>query len=519
MSEHATDPPAAPSGTRWWFAPVTWAATVVVIAGLVSLTAPSSSRPPERIAIGLLLGGSVLLWAAFRDRTWPLLPIGLATVVGGGALLRNGQAYIEVVTQGAGVLVLAIGVWTASAAWRRLGRVAALMTLSIFAGAAALVVSFDRELLSLSIGIVELVAATVVIAGINRARLTDDLRRSSGLVAIALLGLHTIDERTADPSSDHSVRDKVLYEGADRERRIFRFVILMGLASTIASLGIIADSTAVVIGAMLVAPLLVPLMGVSLSLVVGWRAELRRSAVVAGLGVLVAIGMGYLVSAVFGRGTDVATNAEIASRVSPTLLDLAIALAAGAAGAFALSRRDASDALPGVAVAIALVPPLAVVGVAAQLGAAAEAVGALLLFGTNALAIVAMGSATFVVAGTAETEASRPPDLGGWTLWVGVFAVVIVGLLVSNTEALNEAGAQDDLAARVVETWIDDAEYELVSVDVDGEAVTVMLSGPAEPDDLDDLGDALDRALGGVDTVDVQISITESATITIGDDS
>lgn len=518
MNEDATTLSPAPTGTRWWATPVSWGVAVVVIAGLVSLTAPSSERPPERIAIGLLLGGVVLVLFAGRDRTWRLFPVGLAANAGGAVLLWNGQEYIQAVTRGAGALVLVVGLLTAVAARHRLGRLAAIVTLLIFAGAAALVVSFDRELLSLSLGIVELLAATVAIAGINHARLTGQLRRSTGLMAATTLGFRTIGERAAGPSSDESVRDKVLYEGADRERRIFRFVILMGLASTIAALGIIADSTAVVIGAMLVAPLLVPLMGVSLSLVVGWRAELRRSAVVAGLGVLVAIAMGYLVSAVFGRGTDVETNAEIASRVSPALLDLAIALAAGAAGAFALSRRDVSDALPGVAVAIALVPPLAVVGVAAQLGATDEAFGALLLFGTNALAIVAMGSATFIVTGTAEAESSHPPDLGWWTLWVGVFAVAIVGLLVANTESLSEAGAQDDLAARVVEEWIDD-DYDVVSVDVDDGEVTVLLAGPAEPDDLDDLGDSLDRALSGVETVDVQISITESATLTIGDDS
>ena len=304
-----------------------------------------------------------------------------------------------------------------------------------------------------------------------------------------------------------------MHTGSEWRHRLFRFVVLMSFASAIASLGVIADSTAVVIGAMLVAPLLTPFMGMSLSLVVGSTGELLREGFVAFVGTLVAVVVGFLTSAVFGQGTDVDTNAEIVSRISPTLLDLVIALAAGAAGAYALSRSDVSDALPGVAVSIALVPPLAVVGVTAQLGAVDDAVGALLLFGTNALAIIAMGALTFVVTGAAATEGNRRWTLDWWTLGLGALAVAVFAGLVVNTASVNSAATSSDRATEAVERWIGERDYELVSIDFTDDDVSILLTGPSSPDDLDVLGDVLVPVLDGADSVDIRVAVTEHTTL------
>jgi|tagenome__1003787_1003787.scaffolds.fasta_scaffold20968041_4 uncharacterized membrane protein len=85
-------------------------------------------------------------------------------------------------------------------------------------------------------------------------------------------------------------------------------------------------------------------------------------------------------------------NSQVAGRVSPTLIDLLTALATGAVGAFALVRSDVSGTLPGVAIAISLVPPLAVVGITLESGAPHQSLGALMLFGTNVAAIIATGT-------------------------------------------------------------------------------------------------------------------------------
>ena len=101
-------------------------------------------------------------------------------------------------------------------------------------------------------------------------------------------------------------------------------------------------------------------------------------------------------------------NSQIAGRTSPGLLDLIAAVATGFAGAVAMARRDVAAVLPGVAIAISLVPPLAVVGVCLGQGAFALATGALILFASNLLALVLAGSLVFTVLGySAEAEARR----------------------------------------------------------------------------------------------------------------
>ncbi|HKJ54360.1 MAG TPA: DUF389 domain-containing protein, partial [Nitriliruptoraceae bacterium] len=131
----------------------------------------------------------------------------------------------------------------------------------------------------------------------------------------------------------HVLLEKVYLEGGLAATRFARFLSLMAFASVIASVGVVVESTAVVIGAMLIAPLMVPLMGMAMSVPMGWPRRLRRSAGIAASGTTLAIGTGALVGAVLPRTVDVFSNTEILARITPTMVDLAIAIAAGAAGA------------------------------------------------------------------------------------------------------------------------------------------------------------------------------------------
>ncbi len=165
----------------------------------------------------------------------------------------------------------------------------------------------------------------------------------------------------------------------------FDFMILIALSTSIATLGLLQDSTAVVIGAMLVAPLMMPLVGAGLAVVQGNLPLLRMSAQAIALGFLAALGIGV----VFGWLVPIPdlTN-ELLARGGPTLLDLGIAFLSGFAAAYCLGRPTLSAALPGVAIAAALVPPIATAGVSIAHGEYENAQGAALLFGTNVVAIV-----------------------------------------------------------------------------------------------------------------------------------
>lgn len=162
------------------------------------------------------------------------------------------------------------------------------------------------------------------------------------------------------------------------------FLIMNGLATVVASYGLLANSVAVVIGAMIIAMLLGPIMGIALAMVDGDVGLLRKAltAEFAGAAMVVAIG------ALIGRiHFDLALTNEILSRTQPNLLDLGIAVAGGAAGAYATVSPRVSVGLVGVAISTALVPPLAACGICASRGLMAHALGAFLLFATNLVAI------------------------------------------------------------------------------------------------------------------------------------
>ncbi len=170
------------------------------------------------------------------------------------------------------------------------------------------------------------------------------------------------------------------------------FYLLITLATLIAALGLLADSGETIIGAMLVAPLMAPIVGAGLAAVMGDARFMRLSLGAVLRGTLISVAMGMLVG-LFFIGKPL-TN-EILIRTHPSLLDLAIALFSGLAGAYAVANYSSmASALPGVSIAVALMPPLAVVGITFVTGNFRESLGAALLFFTN---FIAISSATAVV--------------------------------------------------------------------------------------------------------------------------
>jgi uncharacterized hydrophobic protein (TIGR00271 family) len=174
------------------------------------------------------------------------------------------------------------------------------------------------------------------------------------------------------------------------------FFVLIVLSSIIAALGLLLNSPAVVIGAMLVAPMLSPIMALSLGLVLGDLRMIRFSAEAIFKGVAVAI----IIAAFIGLLSPIKTiTGEMLARGQPTLLDMGVALASGMAGAYAIARKNVSAALPGVAIAAALMPPLTAAGLGISLGDARVAGGAFLLFLTNIAAISLAAGVVFLLLG------------------------------------------------------------------------------------------------------------------------
>ncbi|MEJ2177560.1 MAG: TIGR00341 family protein [Gammaproteobacteria bacterium] len=186
---------------------------------------------------------------------------------------------------------------------------------------------------------------------------------------------------------------------SDGSEPALRFYILVAVSTLIASFGLILNSTAVVIGAMLVAPLMTPIFGISLALVRGETGLFGRAIRAEIFGVIAALGMSLLLGLSLG---DFEPTNEMLSRTSPTLFDLMVAVLAGFAGAYALVDEKLSPALPGVAIATAIVPPLANSGLCLALGDVAAAVGSFLLFFANFLSILVVAAITFFLSGMAR---------------------------------------------------------------------------------------------------------------------
>ncbi|MDH3773873.1 MAG: DUF389 domain-containing protein [Deltaproteobacteria bacterium] len=163
------------------------------------------------------------------------------------------------------------------------------------------------------------------------------------------------------------------------------FMMMMCLSTAIASLGLIQNSTAVVIGAMVVAPLMTPLIGAGLALVQGNTMFFRDSIKAMGFG----IGAALLISLFLGFVVPMEQlTPELLARGAPTIIDLGVAFLSGAAAAYAVARPSLLGALAGVAIAAALVPPLATVGISLAEGVWKISEGAAILFATNLVAII-----------------------------------------------------------------------------------------------------------------------------------
>ena len=197
-------------------------------------------------------------------------------------------------------------------------------------------------------------------------------------------------------------RRREVYEGVvDMSTPSNSFYIMVAVATTIAAYGLLSNSTAVVIGAMLLAPLMGPIFGVALGLTAGDRSLLRAAIFGEFWGMLLAILLGVLIGLVPLR---LDFGSEIMARTQPTLYDIVIALVSGLAGAYALMDPKISPSLPGVAIATALVPPLAVSGLCLASGRWELAGGAFLLFFANFLAIHLVAALVFMLFGMTHTH-------------------------------------------------------------------------------------------------------------------
>jgi uncharacterized hydrophobic protein (TIGR00271 family) len=213
----------------------------------------------------------------------------------------------------------------------------------------------------------------------------------------------------------------------------FDFFLLVVLSGSIATLGLITNSPAVIIGAMLVAPLMSPIIGLGLATVTGNETLTRKSFLALLLGAALAVLLSILMTYLNRRMPFIVLQelpSEVLARTHPSPIDLGIALAGGLAAAYAMTRARLSAALPGVAIATALMPPLCTVGIGIALERWDVAVGAALLFITNAITIAFASALVFFLRGLTSSTRRRDHRVPRTLI---ISALITVGLLVPLT--------------------------------------------------------------------------------------
>lgn len=302
--------------------------------------------------------------------------------------------------------------------------------------------------------------------------------------------------------------DRLLFSGPEQARKRSAFWVLLTLAAIIATAGVVSDSTATVIGAMIVAPLMTPILGTALALVLARKGAMVRSLGYVVGGALLVVAVGYLIGAIDPIGLVSASNSQVTGRTNPRLIDLIAALATGTVGAFALVRSDVSDTLPGVAIAISLVPPLAVVGLLLEAGRYDEASGALLLFGTNVTAIIATGTVVLLLYRVRDVAKATGEEVGvlrGRTLVLVAALVLVVAVPLSLGSARVIADRLAEAQATPIATdWAEARGWRVVSVEVRDGTVRLVAIGPPPEVDPETLRDELDTA--GID-LDLVVSL------------
>ena len=254
---------------------------------------------------------------------------------------------------------------------------------------------------------------------------------------------------------------------------------------------------------MIVAPLMTPILGVVLGVVLGDGSNLRRCLLLVLTGAIVVVGLAWVLGLFIPYPVVAATSSQVASRISPRLVDLVAALATGAVGSVALARSDISDTLPGVAIAISLVPPLAVVGLALESGAFHQALGALLLFVTNVIAILASGilvMGIYRIRQTATGTASRHLLA---SVVVSILLLAVMVPLWTNSQRFDQVSIRRTGVEAVASQWASASGWSLLGVsDVDNK-VLIDVTGENAPPSLTELRRKLDAA--GLSNEDVRV--------------
>jgi uncharacterized hydrophobic protein (TIGR00271 family) len=234
------------------------------------------------------------------------------------------------------------------------------------------------------------------------------------------------------------------------------YLILIVSSCAIATFGLLANSTAVIIGAMIVAPLMLPIRGLAFGALTGNGMLFRRGLVA----VIVGTGLAVILAWILGKLVGISNfGSEVLARSEPTLLDLGIAVAAGAISGYAKMQPKVSGSLAGTAIAVALMPPVCVIGLGLSQANWNLSQGATLLYLTNLLGITLSCILTFLLAGYATFRRARKALLSILTFT----AILVIPLGFSFVRLVRQAQLETSLRQALLSRTVTFQRLDLLS--------------------------------------------------------
>ncbi|MGA7938123.1 MAG: DUF389 domain-containing protein, partial [Kovacikia sp.] len=245
------------------------------------------------------------------------------------------------------------------------------------------------------------------------------------------------------------------------------YLALILSSCTIATLGLLSNSVAVIIGAMIIAPLMLPIRGLAFAALEGNVTLFRKALISITVGTVLSLGISWF----FGHITGIPTfGSEVLSRAKPNLLDLGIAVAAGGISGYAKIQPKISGSLVGTAIAVALMPPICVVGLGLSHGNWVLSWGAALLYFTNLLGITLSCMIIFLIAGYAASPRAKTALIWGAALTL----LLLIPLSLSFIQLVRQADLEMSVKRALLTGMITFQQVTLVQVQ------TNWLANPAQ---------------------------------------
>jgi len=275
-----------------------------------------------------------------------------------------------------------------------------------------------------------------------------------------------------------TTKDILKFEGVDTKSYWKRFVMLLTLSVVVATMGLLRNSAAVVIAAMLVAPLMGPILGIAGALVLGKIGRAGYLLLVACASAAACVALAGFIVFVLDVPRGILIPDQILARTDPGIEDLIVALAAGVAGAYVQIQKTEISLLPGAAIGVSLVPPLSASGILVYFAEYTQAYEAALLFVTNLAAIILSACIVYMASGALVAVFNKGKRRTGFSIGMAVtivaLALISFQLVKSTYDRYLETKTEADIVV-ALQAWAHPTPLEIVKTDVDVKNSTVDL--------------------------------------------